>query len=520
MALKSTEDLPNKKLSTPIIRTMQDDLKSLKAVPSASKKISPGLSKAPVNLPVDLPSSAKPSKPQIQKNTESLPVLDKKPAIAAKPVEKKMPLLDKKDEKKEEKKDKFVTVPTSNPVKPSEVFREKPPAAPVKPTLESFVKAPSKISVEASARQEIKNKDIPKEEKMPYVFPPRVPTKPVEVKKDSDSAREELGNIRYKNRHFLEEAEEDLSPEARLLKQGSSLNVDLAEENLAGKNDFDKKPVKIGPLPTGQVGVLGGEKVISKFSDSGAGKKNAFNGFAANQSKNISRTAKSGGSKVLKYLAIMLIIAAVSYGAYYFIKVKNPVVVKDPIPELLIPGLEQNELAADLNSDISIEIKKYFKNSSDAKHLEASRLLIKDNSGDKVLKVENFKKALGLAIPDNIIEALDKNYNLIAFNYPEKDYIRLGLLFKIAKPEAIAENAKNWELTMFSDLEPLFLGDSGIADPNGVFKSNVYMGSDIRYYPLGKDNASLNYAIDNNKKFFMIATSKNDIYYLINNIIR
>lgn len=473
MATANSEDTPVKKINKPIIRTMEEDLKSLRAIAMSLEKDLSNLSEAPANLPIDSPPNAGSLQPQ--KNTRS--AVEERSSVPppVKPAEKSLP--NYAENKKENNMERaFVNkVPPAVPVKTPPVFAS--PAA-----------------------------HLPEKEKKIFAVPPRETINQTSAFKKQNVLADE--SFKNDGRNFLEESDEDIPPELRLLKQNSPFS-----------KIPEKKPAKDNFL----------EKVIEKSKDGlpassiSSENKNIPTKIAPAAQKSISAPSAGSFAKVLRSLAIVLVVAAISYGAYYLIT-RNNSPVEAPaavIPESLIPNLIQEEIFVDLKSDDIPEIIKYFSgvNSNGiSKPAGVYRLIIKDTQGKEILQVENFKEALKMEIPSPVLGVLDKNYNLIAFNYPEKGYLRLGLAFKVGDPAFISENMKTWEPVINTNLQSLFLGDYKASVAISGFRSNAYKEASIRYLPLEKTGLFLNYAITKNNNFLLLATSKDDIYYLIDKI--
>lgn len=233
------------------------------------------------------------------------------------------------------------------------------------------------------------------------------------------------------------------------------------------------------------------------------------------------KTESAPSSSAFKKILIAALLATFAFSAYYFLKpvLNKPAVAPPPpaeIPPSLVADAKNVSISADLNSGLMLSVRKYLEdNKNRADVYGASRLIIKNTAGTEILKIENLKDFLGVNLPTGFLEAVDKNYSFLAFDYPENNYLRLGLVFKIVKPEIIWQEASSWEPAMLGDLQPLFLGAPAFYNPAKNFGSNTYLGALVRYLSLGEARTALNYAIDKNKTFFLIATSKEDIYYLI-----
>lgn len=422
------EDLENINSAKPLIRTMEDDIRSLRAIPP-QKNAQPDFSQAPKNLPIG-------SKTKSGYFSDT----DKKTMPEYKPFGGK---------------DSLQRPASAEPINAAEKQGE------------------AKITAGKPAEKT-----------------PPVPETPPPVKKEN------FKPTPPKKYFKPAEEEKDLPPEARLAMQESSFSIDLKEE------------IKKSPL-----------SALGKNHKPGSLALPASSG-ATTEAKRV-RTSSFIGN-ILKYLVLMILIILISYGIYfYFIKgnQNRPPVVKEEIPELVVPGVRQYEIKTDFGAELASVIKRHIKDNGNSVSTGASRLIIKDADGAKLLKAGNFKEALKINIPASIESALDaESYNLLAFDYPSRSYERLGLVFKIKDSASISRLAGNWEPTMFQDLEPLFLGSTGFYVPAKSFNGNTYKEASIRYLTLGKEDAALNYGIDKDKKFFLLATSKDDIYYLIDKV--
>ncbi|MFH1048999.1 MAG: hypothetical protein V1732_05050 [Patescibacteria group bacterium] len=309
----------------------------------------------------------------------------------------------------------------------------------------------------------------------------------------------------------LAEEIENLSPEARLARQSSLGNSDSEyKESL-----IIPPPARIFSAAPGQSRKFAGSfNPTSSIPPSLESKKRSIEEIIKEDSPN------SFLRKFVKLFFAVLIIAGAGAGVYYFYIINKPIDNSLSInadSEVFVADVAEADIKADLNTDLNNEIKLYF---FAARPSGIYRIILKDKDGRQSLGLENFRKSLNIIVPDSIANVLEKDYNLIAFNYPEKNYLRLGLVLKPKKLFDISVFARSWESDMRKSTEAMFMGDSGIYDPEKQFNSNRHNNFDIRYLPLGVENIALNYAIDDEKKFLLIATSKQDIFNLIDKIIR
>ncbi len=111
-----------------------------------------------------------------------------------------------------------------------------------------------------------------------------------------------------------------------------------------------------------------------------------------------------------------------------------------------------------------------------------------------------------------------EDYDLVVFNYPKNNYLRMGIALKVKDPDLAVSLAKEWEPAMFIGTNSFLFDASGYYNNSKVFDQSNYKNASIKYLSLGKNNLALNYVVDKNKKIFLFATSQEDIYYLIDQI--
>lgn len=564
MANTNTEDLSNYNLNKPVIRTMESDLRSLKAglspdlLPKDALKTA---AKSPVNLPVDFSrpapkppvswgAASAPAAPQPRfsdEETNSLrpPVTmprNRTPDVRAPQPQKEAvipPVVAPEPVAEEKPGRQTVESPVNLPVGdiPSE-SAERPAAeevgrsypqqerAAVEPVIEpptmkrtsrpSFV--PSFIPPSNEVRPVSRVAPVaPKEESLPPVVPPKRMAPVVEPPKKMEPVEPpkkmapviplaELPIKRTPRPSFAPSfippenqarpvsrvaqravpAEENLPPEARLAMQSSSTDFTFAQEI-----------EKIGS----QRRVMPSDNQSYKFSDGSDIKSGSLLG------------------KILKGIITLVLLAGIAYGIYYFGLLKGPDASRtEAAGELLVPVSEILEIKTNLNADVTQGVKSRFTSETVPVPSGVYRIIVRDKSGSKILAKEDFKKALNIDIPVGVSSSLEKDYNLLAFNYPDKKYLRLGFVFKIKNEKTLLSSLIPWEPSMFASTRQMFLGAPAFSTSSGLFKDNAYKEAKIRYMPLGSNNSVLNYAIDKNKKYFFIATSGEDIFYMIDNI--
>lgn len=459
----------------PFIRTMEDDLKKIKNSPVGND----GRASVVSSL-ASTPSRANAPRGEINRpaSTSTLSIPKNLPVD--------MSFVEKEESKAEAKTEIFKPIE-----KPKDVADSSKPDRWILGRPSSFGHEPANMKTE--------EKITPASRPFPPVSRPAVPVS------------NNIFSRRPQNLINLDKETENLSPEARLARQSS---LGLGDNGIESKEKLAVLPSsRISSAVPGQSGKLKGSfnsNLSTPFSE---------------RKKSIEEIIKEDGSgyflgKFVKLLFAILIITGIAAGAYYLYITKksitNPVPVIAP-SETFIAGATEATISADLNTDLNNEIRIYF---SSVRPSGIYRLILKDKAGQNSQGLESFSKNLNIILPDSVANVLEKDYNLIAFNYPEKNYLRLGFVLKAKNSFDVSVSIKNWETNMYKDLKPIFLDNSGVYEADKQFSDNKYNNFDIRYLSLGTENIALNYAIDNEKKFLLIATSKEDIFNLIDKIIK
>lgn len=463
----------------PFIRTMEDDLKKIKNSPAGNNDRASVIS--------SLASTPPPFRASIPIKEMNRPVSAPIPSVPKNlPVDK--PLIEKEEAEAEANTEKFKPIEKPKDVadsgSPDKWILGRPPS--------SFGREPANMKTE---------------EKIPPVsrpFPPA--SRPVAPVLNNAFFR------RPQNLVNLDKETEKLSPEARLARQSS---LGLGDSGIGSKERLAvSQSSRISSAVSGQAGKTGRGSFNSDLS--------TLSSFE--DKKTIEEIIKEDSpssflGKFVKLFFTFLVIVGIAAGGYYLYITKKPIANPAPVvapSETFIAGAIEATISSDLNADLNNEIRIYF---SSVRPSGIFRLILKDKNGQNSQGLENFSKSLNISLPDSIVSVLEKDYNLIAFNYPEKNYLRLGLVLKVKNPSDVSASAKNWETNMYKDIKPIFLNTPGFYKEGDQFKSNKYNNFDIRYLPLENENSALNYAIDSEKRFLLIASSKDDIFNLIDKII-
>lgn len=323
----------------------------------------------------------------------------------------------------------------------------------------------------------------------------KAPDPDTEVKKTVKKQPAKFANSSLHNEY--------LNPETRIAQQGfNSLSLDLAAEarqsaGFAGQNPISKEEM----VNSGESPVFDQPKNTQIQSE-----------------ENLRRESSSSWKTILKIVVLILLIAAVSYGIYFYFVLKKDIVSNVvPVEKPIFSNMKQIELVLDFNSNAIPAVKEYAKNNSVGEK-KVSQIAIMNISDRQLLKVSDFEKVLTLAIPENFANNLTGEYALILFNDSKNNYLRLGMALKFKNFDSAAALAKDWERSIFFDTNSFLFDESGFYDNSKNFESSNYKNITIRYLFLGKKGLALNYALDKNKNLFLFATSQEDIHYLIDEV--
>jgi len=227
---------------------------------------------------------------------------------------------------------------------------------------------------------------------------------------------------------------------------------------------------------------------------------------------------KSKGGLILTLVAI-LIVAAAGAGFYYYwfnIRSTSPATpstpaVPAPQAETPTPSESQNKNLRNLVVDTSLgqsEMKNAIQKfatefSSSASESDLAEVKIVGTDGQPIGK-KDFFSGVGVAVPDSVLMKLSEDYSLFARK--ESGATKLGFVFKTVTSSGLADEMKNWEPTLPTDLAPLYAGQAPTG--TGTFSSSRYKNADIRYFNFSSPaDTSLDYSVISN--FLVIGSSKN-----------
>ncbi|HUD09120.1 MAG TPA: hypothetical protein VMQ48_03465 [Candidatus Saccharimonadales bacterium] len=252
----------------------------------------------------------------------------------------------------------------------------------------------------------------------------------------------------------------------------------------------------------------------SFFAEKPAPEENPSPEHAENQS--LPQKKSKGGLMLM--LAVVLVVAAAGAGFYYYwfhIKSNssetssNPTAPTPPVASPA-PAQSQNKNLRNLvvdtsqgSTEMKNAIQKFatdFSTSASENDLVEVKIIGKDN---QPVGKKDFFSGVGVTVPDPVLMKLSEDYSLFARK--EGGAVRLGFVFKTVTSSGLADEMKNWEPTLPTDLTPLYVGQA----PTGMgpFNSSLYKNADIRYFNfLSPADTSLDYSVISN--FLVIGSSK------------
>jgi len=122
---------------------------------------------------------------------------------------------------------------------------------------------------------------------------------------------------------------------------------------------------------------------------------------------------------------------------------------------------------------------------------------------EKPIGKKDFFSGVGVTVPDSVLMKLSEDYSLFARK--ESGSVRLGFVFKTVTSSGLADEMKNWEPTLETDLAPLYIEQATAG--TGTFSSSQYKNADIRYFNFSSPtDTSLDYSVISN--FLVIGSSK------------
>lgn len=173
---------------------------------------------------------------------------------------------------------------------------------------------------------------------------------------------------------------------------------------------------------------------------------------------------------------------------------EEPVVKPGPIiPPSLIPITETKTLGIASAEELKTKLSEFL-STGEFPELKFYRILIKNDTENKILNLKEFLESLQIEAPEDFYQKLDLDFTL--FLYPTEKYNRLGFVAKIKEGEAFPATLKSWEKTMEKDFENLFslIGKERPALIS-YFRGAQYQGVSFRFQTFTKEDLGICYLI-------------------------
>jgi hypothetical protein len=235
---------------------------------------------------------------------------------------------------------------------------------------------------------------------------------------------------------------------------------------------------------------------------------------------------KSGSNKTLTVVFSSLLLLAIIGGGFYyywfFVKtspaqqeaVQAPVEKETPATATKPESNNLRQLNIDIagtkeeNQKIIQTLAGSFLSGAMENDVFEIKVLDKNNG---LVKPKDLETSLGITLPAGLAEKISDDYSL--FMKKENSEIRAGAAFKLSATEGLAENLRQQEKTLPSNLAAFYLGKP-LAKDVISFSSSRYKNADIRYFNFtSPPNTSFDYSIitDKQNSYFIFATSKYSI---------
>jgi cell division protein FtsL len=146
-----------------------------------------------------------------------------------------------------------------------------------------------------------------------------------------------------------------------------------------------------------------------------------------------------------------------------------------------------------------------------------TRILIKNNTENRLLGLNDFFQAFGVKTPEGFFDKINTEGTL--FIYAAKNQNRLGFVTETNDSAALSTLVLSWEKTIEKDMETLYsvLGKKG-ASTISYFRKTVYKNDSFRYVSFLPANFGICWSISNN--YFIWTTSGESMPKAIDALIK
>lgn len=146
-------------------------------------------------------------------------------------------------------------------------------------------------------------------------------------------------------------------------------------------------------------------------------------------------------------------------------------------------------------------------------------LLLKVESAEenRYLSFDEVLTALGVTLPVDVRDELAPlRFTLVAYGEPNVGQARIGFITDVSDTSALRNALLRWEAIMPEDFAPLLqdLGEVGNA-ASDHYLTSTREGLTIRYMNFPGPTIATDYAVDSQRKLFLFATSRAQMYALV-----
>ena len=242
--------------------------------------------------------------------------------------------------------------------------------------------------------------------------------------------------------------------------------------------------------------------------------------------------ASSAAKKILLVVVGVLFITLIAGGVYYFFFMRQPAAepqapeqtpvtpsmpstttTEDPAKTVTYFLDMPNYFTIDLNNpsvfnDITSRIAEIRTNLPQQSPTKPVTFIVTDTSSSPI-SFHQFALAAKIALTEDILSVLNKDFELHAYNDPEAGGIRFGIVVNAKDPVALQSALRTHEQMLPQAFAPFITAEMLTAYPI-TFADNVYYSKPLRYANLNTEETySIDYAVFNNQ--WLVGTSKNTL---------
>lgn len=247
-------------------------------------------------------------------------------------------------------------------------------------------------------------------------------------------------------------------------------------------------------------------------------------------------------SRIIKIFGVIIVAGILFVGLVYFTGLYKiisskpaeqptaPVHTEEVLPPSLFPVDQTKTITLQVGQKKNLfqSLNKLVENNYPAGAF--ARLLVKftsENQEQKYASLVDLADALQIVIPSDVLSNLENSYTLFLYSQkeiPSSPFLmglgenKLGIAVAFRDREKVAQQFLDWQKTMPSDLDALFLGKKITFTAEYQFQEKTYGDFIIHSVDLPNEYSSLNYAFVGNN--ILITTSAESIESLIDKLAK